>query len=221
MARILIIEDEHSIQRMIEYDLKQLNYEVDSASDGFEGYKKASSTIYDVILLDVMLPNMNGMDICKKLRQEGNNAYIIMLTALDDEFSVIKGFDIGADDYIKKPFSPRELIARIKAGLRRQGLTNNEDTLYYNDLKIVQSSYEVFQGNEKVEVTLKEFELLVYLLKNKGKALSRDQLLTNLWGFSYDGDSRVVDVHIFKLREKLDPNAEYIKTVRGIGYRII
>ena len=98
MARILIIEDEHSIQRMIEYDLKQLNYEVDSASDGFEGYKKASSTIYDVILLDVMLPNMNGMDICKKLRQEGNNAYIIMLTALDDEFSVNKGFEIGADD---------------------------------------------------------------------------------------------------------------------------
>lgn len=221
MARILIIEDEHSIQRMIEYDLKQLNYEVDSASDGFEGYKKASSTIYDVILLDVMLPNMNGMDICKKLRQEGNNAYIIMLTALDDEFSVIKGFDIGADDYIKKPFSPRELIARIKAGLRRQGLTNNEDTLYYNDLKIIQSSYEVFKGNEKIELTLKEFELLVYLLKNKGKALSRDQLLTNLWGFSYDGDSRVVDVHIFKLREKLDPDADYIKTVRGIGYRII
>lgn len=221
MAKILIIEDEKSIQRMIEYDLKQLDYEVDSALDGFEGYKKASSSIYDVILLDLMLPNMNGMEICKKLRSEGNNAYIIMLTAVDDEYNVIQGFEVGADDYVTKPFSPRELLARIKAGLRRQGLTKNEDILTYNDLRIVQSSYEVFNGNEKLELTLKEFELLVYLVINKGKALSRDQLLTNLWGFSYDGDSRVVDVHVFKLREKIDPKNEFIKTVRGVGYKLI
>lgn len=221
MARILIIEDELSIQKMIEYDLKQLNYEIDSALDGFEGYKKASSTLYDVILLDIMLPNMNGLDICKKLRQEGNEAYIIMLTAMDDEYNKIKGFEIGADDYVTKPFSPRELAARIKAGLRRKGVSKTDDTLYYNNLKIVQSSYQVFNGNEKVELTLKEFELLVYLIMNKGKALSRDQLLNKLWGFSYDGDSRVVDVHIFKLRDKLDPKAEFLKTVRGIGYILI
>ncbi|PAT02738.1 DNA-binding response regulator [Candidatus Izimaplasma bacterium ZiA1] len=221
MARILIIEDELSIQKMIEYDLKQLNYEIDSALDGFEGYKKASSTLYDVILLDIMLPNMNGLDICKKLRQEGNEAYIIMLTAMDDEYNKIKGFEIGADDYVTKPFSPRELAARIKAGLRRKGVSKNDDTLYYNNLKVVQSSYQVFNGNEKVELTLKEFELLVYLIINKGKALSRDQLLNKLWGFSYDGDSRVVDVHIFKLRDKLDPKAEFLKTVRGIGYILI
>lgn len=221
MAKILIIEDEKSIQRMIEYDLKQLDYEVDSALDGFEGYKKASSTIYDVILLDLMLPNMNGMEICKKLRSEGNNSYIIMLTAVDDEYNVIQGFELGADDYVTKPFSPRELLARIKAGLRRQGLTKNEDIITYNDLRIIQSSYEVFKGNEKLELTLKEFELLVYLVINKGKALSRDQLLTNLWGFSYDGDSRVVDVHVFKLREKIDPSNEFIKTVRGVGYKLI
>ncbi len=221
MARILIIEDEKSIQRMIEYDLKQLNYEVESALDGFEGYKKASMKRYDIILLDIMLPNMNGMEICKKLRSEGNNAYIIMLTAVDDEYNVIQGFEVGADDYVTKPFSPRELLARIKAGLRRQGLTKSEDILTYNDLKIIQSSYEVFQENEKLELTLKEFELLVYFVINKGKALSRDQLLTNLWGFSYDGDSRVVDVHVFKLREKIDPNSEYIKTVRGVGYKLI
>ena len=221
MARILIIEDELSIQKMIEYDLKQLNYEIDSALDGFEGYKMASTTLYDVILLDIMLPNMNGLDICKKLRQEGNEAYIIMLTAMDDEYNKIKGFEIGADDYVTKPFSPRELAARIKAGLRRQGISKNDDTLYYNNLKIVQSSYQVFKGNEKVELTLKEFELLVYLVVNKGKALSRDQLLNKLWGFSYDGDSRVVDVHIFKLRDKLDPKAEFLKTVRGIGYILI
>jgi two-component system alkaline phosphatase synthesis response regulator PhoP len=221
MARVLIIEDEKSIQRMIEYDLLQLGYEVETALDGFEGYKKASTINYDVILLDLMLPNMNGMDICKKLRGEGNNAYIIMLTAVDDEYNVIKGFEIGADDYVTKPFSPRELMARIKAGLRRQGLTKNEDILFYNDLRVVQSSYEVFRGEDKLDLTLKEFELLVYFIINKGKALSRDQLLTNLWGFSYDGDSRVVDVHVFKLREKVDPKAEYIKTVRGVGYKLI
>ncbi|MBN2604874.1 MAG: response regulator transcription factor [Bacilli bacterium] len=221
MSKILIIEDEKSIQRMIEYDLLQLGYEVDGALDGFEGYKKASMNSYDVILLDLMLPNMNGMDICKKLRDEGNNSYIIMLTAVDDEYNKIQGFDLGADDYVTKPFSPRELTARIKAGIRRQSTDGNSDTLYYNDLKIIQSSYEVYQGNEKIDLTLKEFDLLVYLVHNKGKALSRDQLLNKLWGFSYDGDSRVVDVHVFKLREKIDHKSEYIKTVRGIGYKLI
>jgi len=221
MPRILIIEDEKSIQRMIAYDLKQLGYEVEGAMDGFEGYKKASTFHYDVILLDLMLPNMNGMDICKKLRDEGNDSYIIMLTAVDDEFNKIQGFDVGADDYVTKPFSPRELTARIRAGLRRQSSGQVEDVLYYENLKIVQSSYEVYQNDEKVDLTLKEFELLVYFVLNKGKALSRDQLLTNLWGFSYDGDSRVVDVHVFKLREKIDPKAEWIKTVRGIGYKIV
>ena len=221
MAKILIIEDEESIQRMISYDLKQLNYDVDNALDGFEGYKKASSSLYDVILLDLMLPNMNGMDICKKLRSEGVTSYIIMLTALDDEYNVIKGFEFGADDYVTKPFSPRELTARIKAGLRRQGLMKNDDVLHYNDITVVQSSYDVYLGKEKISLTLKEFELLVYLIINKGKALSRDQLLLKLWGFNYDGDSRVVDVHIFKLREKLDPKANLIKTVRGIGYKLV
>ena len=221
MATILIIEDEKSIQRMIEYDLKQLGHDVESAADGFEGYKLASTKRYDVILLDLMLPNMNGMDICKKLRKEGNEAYIIMLTAVDDEYNIIQGFEVGADDYVTKPFSPRELMARIKAGLRRQGASQNDDILYYQDITVVQSSYEVLKGNESIELTLKEFELLVYLIINKGKALSRDQLLTNLWGFSYDGDSRVVDVHIFKLREKLDPNNDFIKTVRGVGYKLI
>lgn len=221
MPRILIIEDEESIQRLIAYDLKQLGYEVESAIDGFEGYKKASTFNYDVILLDLMLPNMNGMDICKKLRDEGNESYIIMLTAMDDEFNKIQGFDVGADDYVTKPFSPRELTARIKAGLRRQAKTPQEDVMYYENLKVIQSSYEVYQNEEKIDLTLKEFELLVYFIVNKGRALSRDQLLTNLWGFSYDGDSRVVDVHVFKLREKIDPKANWIKTVRGIGYKIV
>lgn len=221
MEKVLIIEDEKSIQRMIEYDLKQLGYDVESALDGLEGYEMASKTYYDVILLDLMLPSMNGMDICKKLREDNNESYIIMLTALDDEYNKIQGLEIGADDYVTKPFSPRLLSARIKAGLRRKVKSPEKDILYYNDLKIIQSSYEVLKNGINVDLTLKEFELFVYLLINKGKALSRDQLLTNLWGFSYDGDSRVVDVHIFKLREKIDPKAEFLKTIRGIGYKLI
>jgi len=221
MSRILIIEDEKSILRMIEYDLKQLNYEVDTALDGLDGYKKASALRYDVILLDLMLPKMNGMEVCEKLRNDGNTAYIIMLTAIDDENIKIQGLDIGADDYVTKPFSPRELSARIKVGLRRQGKVASDDVINYGDLKIIQSSYEVYKDSIKIELTLKEFELLVFLLVKKGKALSRDQLLNNLWGYNYDGDSRVVDVHIFKLREKLDPKADLIKTVRGIGYKIV
>lgn len=221
MAKILIVEDEKSIQRMIEYDLLQLGYDVDAALDGFVGYKKASANDFDVILLDLMLPNMNGMDICKKLRDEGNKAYIIMLTALDDEYNIVKGFEVGADDYVTKPFSPRELMARIKAGLRRKDLAKNDDTLLYEDLKVKQSSYEVFKKDKKLNLTLKEFELLIYFILNKGKALSRDQLLLNLWGFSYDGDSRVVDVHVFKLREKVDPKSDYIKTIRGVGYKLL
>jgi len=221
MAKILIIEDEKSIQRMVEYDLKQLEHEVESALDGLEGYKKASTTKYDVILLDLMLPHMNGMEICKKLRKEGNNAYIIMLTAVDDEYTIVQGFEVGADDYITKPFSPRELTARIKAGLRRQDKIENLDILQYEDITIIKSSYEVFQGDKNIKLTLKEFELLVYLLNNKGKALSREELFINLWGYKYDGDSRVVDVHIFNLREKLDSSNNYIKTVRGIGYKLL
>ena len=129
MTKVLIIEDEKSIQRMIEYDLLQLGYQVESALDGLEGYKKASNNNYDVILLDLMLPTMNGMDICKKLRDNKNESYIIMLTALDDEYSKVKGLDLGADDYVTKPFSPRELSSRINAGIRRKGESNEENVL--------------------------------------------------------------------------------------------
>jgi two-component system alkaline phosphatase synthesis response regulator PhoP len=221
MVKVLIIEDEQSIQRMIEYDLKLMGYQVETASDGLTGYKKASTRKYDVIVLDLMLPHMDGMQVCKKLRDEKNDAYIIMLTAMDDEYNVIKGFEVGTDDYMTKPFSPRELVARIKAGLRRQKNSSPDDILYYGNYRIIQSSYEVFKDDEKLDLTLKEFELLLYFVINQGKALTRDQLLSNLWGYSYDGDSRVVDVHVFKLRDKLKEDAGLIKTVRGIGYKLI
>lgn len=222
MAKVLIIEDEVSILRMLEYDLKQLDYAVDTETDGLRGLKKATTTDYDIILLDLMLPSMNGLDVCKKLRSANVTAYVIMLTAMDDEYNKIEGFEAGADDYVTKPFSPRELTARMKAALRRHKRSDtDESTLTYDDIILKRDSYEVFRNEAPIPLTLKEFELLEYLILNRGKALSREQLLSTLWGYSYDGDTRVVDVHIFKLREKLDPNQERIKTVRGIGYKLL
>ena len=219
--KILIVDDEVNQALLDEQELTELGYEVESEYNGIEGYKNAFSNKYDVILLDIMLPGMDGMKICKKLREKGCNSYIIMLTAMDDEYNKITGLEIGADDYVTKPFSPRELAARIKAGLRRIKEENISDELVYKDLRIILSSYEVYKDTIKVELTLKEFELLEFLVLNKGKALSREQLLMNLWGYSYDGDSRIVDVHIFKLREKIDPSSNWIKTVRGIGYKLL
>ena len=218
--RILIIEDEISISKMLEYDLKQMDYQVDTAFDGLKGYQMAKDSDYDVIILDLMLPGMNGIEVCKKLRKSGCESHILMLTAMDDEFQKIEGFDVGADDYVTKPFSPRELTARIKAVGRRKK-TQDDSKLNYQSIELNTSSFEVMVDTEKVDLTLKEFELLEYLIINQGRALSREQLLSKLWGYSYDGDTRVVDVHIFKLREKIPFLQESIKTVRGIGYKLI
>ncbi len=219
--RILIIEDEVSISKMLEYDLRQVGYDVDTAFDGIKGYQKTKDNEYDIIILDLMLPGMNGIEVCKRLRKDENLAHIIMLTAMDDELQKIEGFEVGADDYVTKPFSPRELTARIKAVSRRKKPVDENTVLSYQNLEINTGSFEVLLDNQKIDVTLKEFELLEYLVINKGRALSREQLLTKLWGYSYDGDTRVVDVHIFKLREKIPFLQESIKTVRGIGYKLI
>jgi two-component system alkaline phosphatase synthesis response regulator PhoP len=225
MAKILVVEDEASIRRLLGYDLGQVGYEVELAENGEDGLNKALKNEYDVILLDLMLPKINGMDVCRELREHNISSYIIMLTAMSDEISKLEGLEIGADDYLTKPFSTREVIARIKSGLRRINMNtkeqkDNSDILEYKNIKVYSDKYEVFLDNEKIDLTLKELELLSYLIKNKGKALSRDVLLNKLWGFSYDGDTRIVDVHIFKLREKLIENAKSIKTVRGVGYML-
>jgi two-component system, OmpR family, alkaline phosphatase synthesis response regulator PhoP len=221
MSKILVIEDELSIQKLLTYDLKQAGYQVDVASDGLEGYKRAMDGQYDLVLLDLMLPKMNGIEICQKLRQEKNDVYIIMLTARDDEMDKVTGLDAGADDYMTKPFSPREVIARIKAGLRRKStIEMNNDIIMIGNVKIDSKRHEVYVGNELVSLTFKEYELLLFLTKNKEIALSRDILLEKLWGFEYDGDTRIVDVHIFKLRDKLSQGTIKIVTIRGIGYRL-
>lgn len=221
MAKILVIEDEKSIQQMIEYDLSQIGYEVDVASDGLTGYQKALKDSYDIIVLDLMLPGMKGLEVAKKLKEAKIKSYIIMLTAMDEEFQKIEGFEKGADDYMTKPFSPRELSARIKAVLRREKASEKVEEIEYENIHLNLLSYEASFEGKPLNLTLKEFELLAYLLNNRGLVLSRDQLLKSLWGYAYDGDTRVVDVHIFKIREKIDPQAKLIKTVRGIGYKLI
>ncbi len=222
MGKILVIEDELSIQKMIEYDLRQLGETVVCASDGLKGYELAKTGEYSIIILDLMLPSMSGFEISKKLRTLSIRPHILMLTAMDEEINKIEGFDVGADDYVTKPFSPRELTARVKAVLRRQkDSVIQTGTLSYENIVIDLDSYTVKSDGEPVTLTLKEFELLKYFIVNKGKVLSRDQLLDYLWGYHYDGDSRVVDVHIFNLREKLPVLQAKMKTVRGIGYQLV
>ncbi|MFP4077998.1 MAG: response regulator transcription factor [Bacillota bacterium] len=221
MPKILVVEDELSIQKMIEYDLKQLGYTVHLAKDGQEGLEKATSEHYDIIILDLMLPLMSGFEIAEKLNQSPNKPYIMMLTAMDDEYNTIKGFDAGADDYITKPFSPRELTARVKAVLKRQKRNRSAGMITYETIEMDLDRYEVRVEGKPVNLTLKEFDLLHHFIENQGKVLSRDSLLNTLWGYTYDGDTRVVDVHIFNLREKIGILQKRIKTVRGIGYQLM
>jgi two-component system alkaline phosphatase synthesis response regulator PhoP len=221
MKRILVVEDDLNIQKMLEYDLKQLGYHVDIASDGQSGLQKALTIAYDVIVLDLMMPKMNGIEVCRHLRKENHPAHVIMLTAMDDEIQKLEGFDVGADDYMTKPFSPRELSARIKAALRKSTRQESQQSITYQNIVLDPRSYEAYQNGEKLNLTLKEFELLHYMMENQGLVLSRDQLLKSLWGYSYDGDTRVVDVHIFKLRDKIDPEATMVKTIRGVGYKLV
>lgn len=221
--KVLIVEDEFSIQRILQYDLMQSGFSVDLASDGEEGLQKALTTDYDVILLDVMLPKRDGFSVCKELRARNVSTYIVILSARDDELDRVSGLDYGADDYMIKPFSSREVVSKVKAIIRRKEVLSNEKSKSYlglGKLQLDSSRFEVHVDNKLVDFTLKEYELLEFLIKNKGQALSRDILLDRLWGFEYDGDTRIVDVHIFKIREKLKNYGIKIKTIRGVGYML-
>lgn len=221
--KILVVEDEFSIQRILQYDLIQSGFNVDVASDGEEGFQKALTNEYDVILLDVMLPKRDGFSICRELRALNISTYIVILSARDDELDRVTGLDFGADDYMTKPFSSREVVSKVKAIIRRKEVLSNEKAksyLEHGKLKLDGSRFEVLIDDEVIDFTLKEYELLEFLIKNKGQALSRDVLLDRLWGFEYDGDTRIVDVHIFKIREKLKDYGVKIKTIRGVGYML-
>ena len=221
--RVLVVEDELSIQRILQYDLMQSGFIVDLASDGEEGLQKARRNSYDVMILDVMLPKRDGFSVCKELRKEENPVYIVLLSARDDEFDRVMGLDVGADDYMTKPFSSREVVSKVKAIMRRNGMHHQKactERLSYQQLILDQRRFEVLINEEVIDFTLKEYELLEFLIHHQGQALSRNLLLDRLWGYEYDGDTRIVDVHIFKIREKLKPYGIKIKTIRGIGYML-
>lgn len=225
---ILVVEDEVSIATLLQYNLEQAGFQVLLAHDGKEGLDIAVEKSPDLILLDLMLPTLDGMEVCKELRSLRKNIPIIMLTARDDEFDKVLGLELGADDYMTKPFSPREVIARVKAVLRRftapvvEDKDTGEVSYEFGPLKVYPERFEAFLEKEVLEFTPKEFELLVYLLENKNRVLTRDQLLSAVWNYDFAGDTRIVDVHISHLREKIEENSRkpmFIKTIRGLGYK--
>lgn len=226
---ILVVEDELSIATLLKYNLEQAGYNVELAHDGQTGLEMALSLKPDLLLLDVMLPKLDGMDVCKEIRMHKMNTPIIMLTARDDEFDKVLGLELGADDYMTKPFSPREVIARVKAVLRRFSpqvvaaqQESAEKIFEFNGLRVYPDRFEVLLNDESLEFTPKEFELLVYLIENKNRVLTRDQLLSAVWNYDFAGDTRIVDVHISHLRDKIEENSRkpiFIKTIRGLGYK--
>ncbi|MFB9973446.1 response regulator transcription factor [Allobacillus sp. SKP2-8] len=222
--RILIVDDEDSITTLIEYNLEQEGYETVVYQDGKQAYEAAKNDHFDLIVLDLMLPSMDGMEICQKLRQDNIHTPIIMLTAKRHEQDMITGLEYGADDYMTKPFSPKELVTRVKVVLRRtQPVEESGKQIRLAHIRVDPETYEVFKEDELVEFTKKEFDLLIYLVKRKNKPVPRAKLLKDVWDFDFVGDTRIVDVHISHLREKLelDPKKPtLIKTVRGIGYKI-
>lgn len=230
-SKILVVDDEQSIVTLLQYNLEHADFEVITAMDGEEGKRLAETESPDLIILDVMLPYIDGLEVCKQLRQQKIMTPILMLTAKDDEFDKILGLEFGADDYMVKPFSPREVIARVKAILRRSHIqreatydrAKEESDIIIGKLKIYPEKHEAYLEENLMELPLKEFELLLYLAKNKGRALTREQLLNGVWNYDYAGETRIVDVHISRLREKVEEDPKkpvYIKTLRGIGYKL-
>lgn len=229
MKKILIVEDETNIYELIKFNLQTHGFEVDGVQVGAMAIDKILSVLPDLIILDLMLPGKDGISICREIRANSIISYIpiIMLTAKSEEFDKVLGLEIGADDYITKPFGVKELCARVKAVLRRTEilLSKEDEAILIGDLHIEPKAFEVYQNGEKLALTLKEYELLVFLAKHRGQVLTRDQLLDQIWGFDYYGETRTVDVHIRYLRKKIEEQSEdgkkYIETVRGVGYRFI
>lgn len=223
MASIFVVEDEVNLQKILNYDLSHEGYSVTLSGDGLEAAEILRNKSFDIYLLDWMLPELSGLELCKIIRQHDHSGHIIMLTARSDEFDKVEALNAGADDYITKPFSNRELIARIQARLRKQRDLSQDkqpDKIILNDITIIPEKYEAYLHDEKVELTLREYELLLYLIKHANKVVSRDQLLESLWGYSYDGDTRTIDVHMFKIRSKFENDTIKFKTIRGIGYML-
>ena len=220
---IYCVEDESNIRELLVYTLEATGFKAKGFADG-KGLRAAlKEQIQDMILLDLMLPGEDGYSILEKLKKDENtrDIPIIMVTAKDAEYDKVKGLEAGADDYITKPFGMMEFVARIKAVLRRTNRNSNTDKeLKCGDLRILVGRHEVFWKDEKIELTRKEFELLVYLVENRGLVMSRNQILCQVWGYEFEGETRTVDVHVRSLRQKLGEAGNMVETVRGVGYRI-
>jgi two-component system alkaline phosphatase synthesis response regulator PhoP len=225
MKKILIIEDEDSIRMALEDDFRLEHYEVNVASDGLEGLEKGADPATDLIILDIMLPGMNGYDICKKLRSQGIRTPIIMLTAKGQEIDRVLGLEIGADDYVTKPFSPRELQARVKAVLRRmenEPDDTGEKLFRIGDLEVDFLQYECRKSGREVRLTAHEFDLLKYLILNRGRVIDRYELLEEVWGKDVVVSLRTVDTHMANLRKKIEDyndGSRLIMSIRGVGYK--
>lgn len=219
MKKILVVEDDLQIQELIKEFLKAQNYLVDTADDGVLGYEKVKNNEYDLIIMDVMMPNMDGYSLCKMIRAISKTP-IIFLTALSEEQDEIKGFELECDDFITKPFSFNILIKRVNAVLRRSETlsSDNEDSneLVFETLKLDKDSYKVYVDGEECEFTLKEFNILKNLIEFYPRVITREQLMDKVWGYEYYGEMRVIDAHIKNIRKKISKN--YIKTVKGVGY---
>jgi two-component system alkaline phosphatase synthesis response regulator PhoP len=234
MKTVFIVDDETSIQTLVAFNFEKAGFKAATEVNGRTAFERIAmgNESFDLVILDIMLPDLDGIEICKRLRQMGNEIPVILLTARDDEIDRILGLEIGADDYVTKPFSPRELVARAKSMLRRIAqsyeatsveLANTDMTTTHGDIKMNLQSHEVHVKGNLVELTPKEFDLLRFMMKHAGEALSRDSLSLHVWGFKDVTGARIVDVHVSHLRDKMEQNPKkpiYIKTVRGIGYKL-
>ena len=228
--KVLVVDDEQSIVTLLKYNLETSGYIVDVAYDGEEALKKVKEVKPELIVLDVMLPKKDGIEVCKTIRSDKNLVPILMLTAKDDEFDRVLGLELGADDYMTKPFSPREVVARVKAILRRSQIANEvvkddveDEDIVIDNIRIRPEFFEVYRDDTLLELTPKEFELLLYLIERQGRVITREHMLNSVWNYEFAGDSRIVDVHISHLRDKLEENPKQpklIKTVRGLGYKL-
>ncbi|KAF3885087.1 MULTISPECIES: response regulator transcription factor [Nostocales] len=220
-AHILLVEDEVKLARFVELELNSEGYKVSVAHDGITGLTLARESSPDLAILDWMLPGLSGLELCRRLRATGNKVPVILLTAKDEVSDRVAGLDAGADDYVVKPFSIEELLARIRAHLRRTQETE-EEWLQFEDLKLNRTTREVFRGNRAIELTAKEFDLLEYLLSHPRQVFTRDLILEKVWGYDFMGDSNIIEVYVRYLRLKLEENNEkrLIHTVRGVGYAL-
>jgi DNA-binding response OmpR family regulator len=216
--RLLIVDDDKQIRELLVFDIAQSGYLVDCAIDGQEGLKKALENNYDLILLDVMMPKLDGWSVLRLIRQENKKIPIIMLTARSEEQDELFGFELGVDEYISKPFSPKILVARVEALLRRT-IKEDEQIEEIDGIVINDEARTVTVDDKNIEMSFREYELLKYLIQNANIALSRDKILNSVWNYDYYGDTRTIDSHIKKIRHKLGKKGKHIQTIRGIGYK--